>query len=74
MQVFIFPEKLGQVEEYYQLFRKLGIRRLDAFDIDVPRKDNPSIVFMKARVYKWEVIPRIMKYREELSKEEPTIM
>lgn len=68
IQVLRVPKKLAKVEEYYQMFRWFGIRRVEKiFDIPAPDKWNPD---MKARVFKWELIPKLIRYRDEVVKAE----
>ena len=68
IQVLAFPKKLIKVEEYYQKFRWLGIRRVEKiFDIPAPAWNNPN---MKARIFKWELIPRLINYRTSVVKVE----
>ena len=70
IQILPTPKKLGQVEEYFQSFRWFGIRRIERiFDMDVlnPKKENEK---MKVRVFRWDIIPALKRYREETIKVE----
>ncbi len=75
LQVLVYTPLLSKVEEYFQYFRWLGIRRVEKiFDIDIPFKTKEGVIipnkFIKARVFKWELIPRLINYRNDVVKEE----
>lgn len=64
------PPKLLKVREYYSYLKMLGVKEIVKREkISSPSLKDPKKI-MQLIVIKWEVIPRLMKYREEIVKEE----
>lgn len=70
IQTFIHPSKLAKINEFYLYFKQLGVKEIEKREkIKVQSTKDPK-VFYDAILIKWEVIPRLMQYRESLEKEE----
>lgn len=64
-----FPSKLAVVEEIFQSLDHLGVREIEKREkIEERDLKNPDKIH-KIMIIRWDLIPRIIKYKEELRKE-----
>ena len=69
-QTFPLPRKLAQIEQFFQRFRWLGVRRIEKIeDVAVPSKNKPGENNV-VRIIRWDIIPSLRRYRDETVKTE----
>ena len=69
IKVMAFPEKLAKVNYYYSILVNFGIARLEN-PVKMTEQSNKGDGKIEVVVFKWEVIPRLMKWRESLKDNE----
>ncbi|MEK6883868.1 MAG: hypothetical protein AABY22_29835 [Nanoarchaeota archaeon] len=64
------PVKLGHIMELYELLKPMGIRHIrgNVWDLTETKK-NDNLLKVRVRVIRWDIIPRLEAYREELRNE-----
>lgn len=70
IQIFPYPDKLAKIQEYFYYFKELGIKEIEPREKIKVSSTKKSGEFIEAIIMKWEVIPRLMQYRESLHKKE----
>lgn len=64
------PHKLGHIMEMYELLKPMGVRHIRGNIWDLTEmKKNDKTIKIKVRVIRWDIIPRLEGYREELKNE-----
>lgn len=64
------PNKLGHIMEMYELLKPMGVRHIrgNVWDLTETKKNDVNLK-VKVRIIRWDIIPRLEGYREELRNE-----
>lgn len=65
IKVANFPDQMIKVAGYYHLLKWFGIREIDKREKVFEPDSKDSLKIVEFVVIKWEVVGRLMKYREE---------
>ena len=63
------PEKLAKISSIYEILQWFGVRELKGDRKFAYESWNPNKEKVKVIIIKWQIIPRLLKYREELMSE-----
>lgn len=70
IQTFPYQDRLTKIQEYYLQLSRLGVKEVEKREKIKIQSNKDSKKYVDVILIKWEVIPRLMQYRETLEKEE----